>query len=447
MGGRPGPVLAPLDRAARPGRRPARRAPDRGRRPARSRCATRPRSTCTSWPAPRWTPGPAAASSSPTTTTSRPTATSSQGIAAQRGSELRMIRTDLDQGLGRGRAARAPWTSAPRWSASRTWPTAAARWPTWRRSPAIVHEAGRARAVGPVPLGRRGPGGAGRLRRRPGRRLHLQVPERRARRARVPLRAPRACSRAAPAGLGLVRPAGPVRDGPGLRPGAGHRPVPDRDAADHRHGRGRRRAPGCSARPGSTGCAPRRVALTGYLIGLADEWLAPHRRHGRLAAARPSGAARTSPSRHPEAWRISQALIRRGVIGDYRTPGPAPARPRPALHQVHRRLGRAGHPAADHGRPDLPGRPGGAFRQSPDGICHCPGEAARRPRRHHSGSSAAVRRDHRASFVHELPPWRGAPTIPPTTCATAGDGTSAGRAGPRYDPSSTPTRWWRAACW
>jgi kynureninase len=32
---------------------------------------------------------------------------------------------------------------------------------------------------------------------------------------------------------------------------------------------------------------------------------------------------------HPEAWRISQALIREGVIGDYRTPdrlrlGPAP---------------------------------------------------------------------------------------------------------------------------
>jgi kynureninase len=33
---------------------------------------------------------------------------------------------------------------------------------------------------------------------------------------------------------------------------------------------------------------------------------------------------------HPEAWRISQALIAAGVIGDYRTPdrvrlGPAPA--------------------------------------------------------------------------------------------------------------------------
>ncbi len=33
--------------------------------------------------------------------------------------------------------------------------------------------------------------------------------------------------------------------------------------------------------------------------------------------------------RHPEAWRISQALIRAGVVGDYRAPdrlrlGPAP---------------------------------------------------------------------------------------------------------------------------
>jgi len=71
------------------------------------------------------------------------------------------------------------------------------------------------------------------------------------------------------------------------------------------------------------------VALTGYLISLADAWLAPH--GVTVASPRPDhrrGAHVTLA--HPEAWRISQALIRRGVIGDYRTPdrlrlGPAPA--------------------------------------------------------------------------------------------------------------------------
>ncbi len=62
------------------------------------------------------------------------------------------------------------------------------------------------------------------------------------------------------------------------------------------------------------------VALTGYLIGLADAWLAPH----GIAVASPRQDARRGAHvtlAHPEAWRISQALIREGVIGDYRTPG------------------------------------------------------------------------------------------------------------------------------
>jgi kynureninase len=71
------------------------------------------------------------------------------------------------------------------------------------------------------------------------------------------------------------------------------------------------------------------VALTGYLIGLADTWLAPH----GVTVASPLQAERRGAHvtlAHPEAWRISQALIARGVIGDYRTPdrlrlGPAPA--------------------------------------------------------------------------------------------------------------------------
>jgi kynureninase len=71
------------------------------------------------------------------------------------------------------------------------------------------------------------------------------------------------------------------------------------------------------------------LALTGYLIALADEWLAAH---GVTVASPREDERRGShvTLAHPEAWRISQALIGAGVIGDYRTPdrlrlGPAPA--------------------------------------------------------------------------------------------------------------------------
>jgi len=70
------------------------------------------------------------------------------------------------------------------------------------------------------------------------------------------------------------------------------------------------------------------VALTGYLIGLADAWLAEH----GIAVASPRSDERRGAHvtlSHPDAWRISQALIQRNVIGDYRTPdrlrlGPVP---------------------------------------------------------------------------------------------------------------------------
>ena len=70
------------------------------------------------------------------------------------------------------------------------------------------------------------------------------------------------------------------------------------------------------------------VALTSYLIQLADEWLEPY--GFRLASPR-AGARRGAHVTlcHPEAWRISKALIAADVIGDYRTPdrlrlGPVP---------------------------------------------------------------------------------------------------------------------------
>ena len=70
------------------------------------------------------------------------------------------------------------------------------------------------------------------------------------------------------------------------------------------------------------------VRLTEYLIALADAWLLPL----GCAVASPRDPGRRGSHvclRHPEAWRIGQALIHAGVIGDYRTPdrlrlGPAP---------------------------------------------------------------------------------------------------------------------------
>ena len=70
------------------------------------------------------------------------------------------------------------------------------------------------------------------------------------------------------------------------------------------------------------------IKLTSYLIDLADAWLAPL----GCALASPRDPARRGSHvclRHPEAWRIGRALIRAGVIGDYRAPdrlrlGPTP---------------------------------------------------------------------------------------------------------------------------
>jgi kynureninase len=82
---------------------------------------------------------------------------------------------------------------------------------------------------------------------------------------------------------------------------------------------------------GEAGMAQLRVKsieLTTYLIALADEWLVPL----GFALASPRDAARRGAHvtlRHDDAWKISQALIGEGVIGDYRTPdrlrlGPVP---------------------------------------------------------------------------------------------------------------------------
>jgi kynureninase len=61
------------------------------------------------------------------------------------------------------------------------------------------------------------------------------------------------------------------------------------------------------------------IEQTSYLIALADEWLVPL----GFTIASPREAERRGGHvtlRHDDAWPISQALIEAGVVGDYRTP-------------------------------------------------------------------------------------------------------------------------------
>jgi len=69
-------------------------------------------------------------------------------------------------------------------------------------------------------------------------------------------------------------------------------------------------------------------ALTELTVELADEWLVPH----GITLASPRDAVRRGSHvtlAHPAAWQLTQALIDRQVVPDYRTPdrvrlGPAP---------------------------------------------------------------------------------------------------------------------------
>jgi kynureninase len=69
-------------------------------------------------------------------------------------------------------------------------------------------------------------------------------------------------------------------------------------------------------------------AMTELVVALADAWLAPH----GVAVASPRDPARRGSHvslAHPQAWQLTQALVDRGVVPDFRTPdrvrlGPAP---------------------------------------------------------------------------------------------------------------------------
>jgi kynureninase len=123
------------------------------------------------------------------------------------------------------------------------------------------------------------------------------------------------------------------------------------------------------------------MRLTDYLIALADAWLVPL----GFSLASPREAARRGSHvclHHPAATRIGEALIAAGVVGDLRAPdrlrlGPAPIttsftevwdaadtiRRIAAGEQVSRESSHGlrtstGSPLADHGRPaDQPGEP------------------------------------------------------------------------------------------
>jgi kynureninase len=82
------------------------------------------------------------------------------------------------------------------------------------------------------------------------------------------------------------------------------------------------------AEAGMPRLAAKGQAMTDLIVALGDEWLAPH---GAVLATPRQATARGShvTFAHPQAWQLTQALIDRGVVPDFRTPdrvrlGPAP---------------------------------------------------------------------------------------------------------------------------
>jgi kynureninase len=101
------------------------------------------------------------------------------------------------------------------------------------------------------------------------------------------------------------------------------------------------------------------TALTDYLIDLADEWLMD----AGFAVATPREASRRGGHvtlRHDDAWQLTQALLRTGVVGDYRTPGRIRLAPAPlytSFSQVWEGMDRLREIAASKSYADIPGEP------------------------------------------------------------------------------------------
>ncbi|MFP5369408.1 MAG: kynureninase [Actinomycetes bacterium] len=85
---------------------------------------------------------------------------------------------------------------------------------------------------------------------------------------------------------------------------------------------------GLVADAGVEALAAKGRGLTGLAVELADAWLTPH--GVRLASPRQAERRGSHVTfTHPQAWQLTQALVARGVVPDFRTPdrvrlGPAP---------------------------------------------------------------------------------------------------------------------------
>ena len=101
------------------------------------------------------------------------------------------------------------------------------------------------------------------------------------------------------------------------------------------------------------------IALTEYLIDLADEWLTD----AGFAVATPRDASRRGGHvtlRHDDAWQLTQALLRTGVVADYRTPDRIRLAPAPLytqFTQVFDGMERLREIAASKSYADIPAEP------------------------------------------------------------------------------------------
>ena len=247
--------------------------------------------------------------------TSPPTGTSLQGLAAAARARAAGDATPTSTPGSRraGCAARARRATS-RWSSLSHVATARARCSTWPRSPPLAARGRRAGAVGPVARrGRRSRVDLAGSGRRPGRRLHVQVPQRRA--------------RARPAFL-YVR--ADLQAGCGSRSGAGSgsatssRWAPDYDPVDGDRALLRRDAAGAGAGRARAGARPRRGgrASTGCGRSRCGSWRARRRARRRVA-----GAARV-PARvaaRPAAARRARHAGAPGRVADLPRAAPTPA--------------------------------------------------------------------------------------------------------------------------
>ena len=116
--------------------------------------------------------------------------------------------------------------------------------------------------------------------------------------------------------------AAPFEFAPELPAGAGHRPLRLRHAADRSRCARSNAASRCSPRPSRSAawrrCAPSRSPSPSCSSSASRRRCAGPRPDARLAARRAPSAAARSASRTRDGYAVMQALIERGVVGDFR---------------------------------------------------------------------------------------------------------------------------------